>query len=223
MSDPRLLLVEDQPELSLCLGRALRKAGYELVFALDGEQGEQRLREGGFNLVVLDLTLPKRSGLELLCAMRERGDATPVLILTARADVTDRVQGLRAGADDYLPKPFDLSEFEARVQALLRRPKHLRQQLRSLGRLAFDAGQNAFYRDGAPMALPKKESALLRALFERPGRAVSKEFLLEQVLDGSTSLENIEVIVYRVRKRIDECGVRISTLRGLGYMLEPAR
>jgi two-component system response regulator TctD len=221
--EPRLLLVEDHAELSLWLGRALRQAGIDVTFALDGHEGDRQLQAGGFDLVVLDLNLPKRPGLELLHALRGRGDATPVLILTARAEVAERVAGLQAGADDYLPKPFDLAEFEARVQALLRRPKDLRQRVRSVGQLAFDASQNAFYHEGQPVALSKKESALLRALFERSGRAVSKEFLLADVLDGATSVDNVEVIVHRLRKRVEACGVRINTLRGLGYMLERAK
>jgi len=220
MNEARLLLIEDHPELSLWLGHALRKAGYQVSFALDGDEGERCLRAGGFDLVVLDLNLPRRPGLELLRGLRSRGDGTPVLILTAKAEVADRVEGLRAGADDYLPKPFDLGEFEARVQALLRRPKDLRHELRTIGQLSFDARQNAFYREGELVPLSKKEAGLLRVLFERSGRAVSKEFLFEQVLDGSTSLDNVEVIVHRLRKRIEDCGVRINTLRGLGYMLE---
>jgi len=215
-----LLLIEDHPELSLWLGRALRQAGYEVTFALDGEEGDNLLRNGGFDLVVLDLNLPKRSGLEILASLRARADTTPVLILTARADVSDRVHGLNAGADDYLPKPFELTEFEARVHALLRRPKDLRQEMRTLGRLTLDLKQNAFYRDGDPVPLSKRENALLRALFDREGRAVSKEFLLEEVFSGGTSLDAVEVLVYRVRKRVEDCGIRISTLRGLGYMLE---
>jgi two-component system response regulator TctD len=219
---PRLLLVEDHPELSLWLGRALRQAGYELTLATDGKLGEQHLREGGFDLVVLDLNLPKRPGMALLHELRARGDVTPVLVLTARADVADRVEGLRAGADDYLPKPFELVELEARVQALLRRPRELRQDVRRVGELGFDTRQNAFYCGATPVPLPKKEAALLRLLFERAGRAVSKEFLYEQVLDGSSSVDNVEVIVHRLRKRLENCGVRIGTLRGLGYMLERA-
>lgn len=216
----QLLLIEDHPELSLWLGRALKQSGHDVTFALDGEDGDHALRGGGFDLVVLDLNLPKRSGLEVLAALRARGDTTPVLILTARADVSDRVRGLNAGADDYLPKPFELTEFEARVQALLRRPKNLRQEMRTLGRLTLDLKQNAFYKDDEPVQLSKRENALLRALFDREGRAVSKEFLLEQVFAGETNLDAVEVVVYRVRKRVEDCGVRISTLRGLGYMLE---
>jgi two-component system response regulator TctD len=217
---PRLLLVEDHPELSLWLGRALRLAGYEVSIASDGKQGECCLRQGGFDIVVLDLNLPRRPGMALLHEMRARRDTTPVLVLTARAEVVDRVEGLRAGADDYLPKPFELAELEARLQALLRRPKDLRQDLCHIGTLSYDAGQSAFYREGAPLPLPKKEAALLRLLFERSGRAVSKEFLGEQLLGGESSVDNVEVIVHRLRKRLDDCGVRISTLRGLGYMLE---
>ena len=215
-----LLLIEDHPELSLWLGRALRQAGYEVSFALDGEEGDKALRGGRFDLVVLDLNLPKRSGLEVLAALRARGDTVPVLILTARAEVSDRVRGLNAGADDYLPKPFELTEFEARVHALLRRPKDLRQEMRTLGRLTLDLKQNAFYRDGEPVQLSKRENALLRALFDREGRAVSKEFLFEQVFAGETNLDAVEVVVHRVRKKVEDCGIRINTLRGLGYMLE---
>jgi two-component system response regulator TctD len=216
----RLLLIEDHPELSLWLGKALRQSGYDVAFAMDGDEGDRLLRGGGFDLVVLDLNLPKRSGLELLEQLRARGDATPVLVLTALADVTDRVRGLKAGADDYLPKPFDVAEFEARVQALLRRPKDLRQATRSIGKLTLDLTQNAFYRDGEPVLLSRREQALLRVLFEREGRGVSKEFLLEQVFAGETNLDAVEVVVYRVRKRVEDCGIRITTLRGLGYMLE---
>ena len=158
----------------------------------------------------------------LLHELRARGDATPVLVLTARAEVADRVEGLRAGADDYLPKPFELVELEARIQALLRRPKGLRQELRRLGSLGYDPSQGAFYRGDAPVSLTRKEAALLRLLFERHGRAVSKEFLHEQLQDDATSIDNVEVVVHRLRKRLDDCGVRISTLRGLGYMLEAA-
>jgi two-component system response regulator TctD len=217
-----LLLIEDHPELSLWLGRALKQAGRDVSFALDGEEGDRLLRGGGFDLVVLDLNLPKRSGLDVLESLRARGDTTPVLILTARAEVSDRVRGLNAGADDYLPKPFELTEFEARVHALLRRPKDLRQEVRTLGRLTLDLKQNAFYRDAEPVCLSKREHALLRALFDREGRAVSKEFLLEEVFAGETNLDAVEVLVYRVRKKVEDCGIRISTLRGLGYMLERA-
>jgi len=219
----QLLLIEDHPELSLWLGRALKQSGHDVTFALDGDEGDRLLRGGGFDLVVLDLNLPKRPGLELLAQMRARGDTTPVLVLTARADVADRVRGLQAGADDYLGKPFDVSEFEARVQALLRRPKDLRQPTRSVGRLTLDLTQNAFYRDGEPVPLSKREHALLRALFEREGRAVSKEFLLEQVFAGETQADAVEVVVYRLRKRLEACGIRINTLRGLGYMLEAVK
>ncbi|MBL0729424.1 response regulator [Piscinibacter sp. HJYY11] len=215
-----LLLIEDHPELSLWLGRALKQSGHDITFALDGEDGENKLRQGGFDLVVLDLNLPLRPGLDLLSGMRARGDTTPVLVLTALADVSDRVRGLKAGADDYLPKPFDVNEFEARVQALLRRPKDLRPEERRVGRLLLDYKQNAFYLDGEPVLLSKREHALLRVLFEREGRAVSKEFLLEAVFAGETNADAVEVVVYRLRKRLENCGLQINTLRGLGYMLE---
>jgi two-component system response regulator TctD len=217
----RLLLIEDHAELSLWLGKALRQRGFDVTFATDGIAADSKLRETDWDLVILDLSLPGLDGLTVLRRLRARGDMVPVLILTARGDVADRVQGLNLGADDYLPKPFELSELEARVTALLRRPKEIRAKRTTIGELTLDHEQAAFYRAETPLALTKREAALLRVLFERAGRAVSKDFLHETVFaGGDATLEAVEVNVYRLRKKVEECGVSIVTVRGLGYMLE---
>lgn len=222
-SSGRLLLVEDHAELSLWLGKALRQRGLDVEFATDGVAADALLRAGGWDLVVLDLSLPGLDGLDVLQRLRARGDTVPVLVLTARADVTDRVRGLNLGADDYLPKPFELPELEARIAALMRRPKELRQSRSTIGELTLDREQHAFYRGAQPLALTKRESALLSVLFERSGRAVSKEFLYEAVFaDGEATLDAVEVNIYRLRKKVEDCGVQIVTVRGLGYMLERA-
>jgi two-component system response regulator TctD len=220
----RLLLVEDHAELSLWLGKALRQRGLAVEFATDGAEANRRIAEGRFDLVVLDLSLPGLDGLDVLRRLRDRGDAVPVLILTARSDVADRVRGLNLGADDYLPKPFDLTELEARIAALLRRPKEFRSQRKTIGSLTLDLEQNAFYRAEAPLPLTKRELALLRVLFDRAGHAVSKEFLHDTVFaDSDAGVDAVEVGVYRLRKKVEACGVAIVTERGLGYLLEASR
>ena len=228
---PRILLVEDTPEIALWLGTALRQGGMEVAFATDGWQADRCLQAGhGIDAVLLDLQLPGQDGLAVLQALRARGDSVPVLILTARASVPDRVLGLNMGADDYLPKPFDLSELEARLQVLLRRQgKSKVASLRS-GPLEMEPESGAVWLHGQPLALTKREAAALRTLLESPQRAVSKEHLHAQVFaDDSAGLEAVEVLIYRLRKKLESTepladgasGVGITTFRGLGYMLTP--
>lgn len=217
----RLLLVEDSAELSLWLGKALRQRSFEVEFALDGAQADELARQGGWDLIVLDLSLPHLDGLEVLARLRARGDTVPVLILTARADVAERVRGLDLGADDYLPKPFDVAELQARIAALLRRPKGLKTRRTTIGRLVLDHEQSAFYQSEVPLPLTKREFALLLLLFERKGRVVSKAFLHESVFGAAeANVDAVEVVIHRLRKKIEPCGVQIVTVRGLGYMLE---
>lgn len=227
----RVLLVEDTPELSLWLGTALRQMGLSVDFAPDGEDAHQRLQPGhGYDLVLLDLNLPRRDGLSVLEALRERGDPVPVLILTARASVADRVLGLNVGADDYLPKPFDLSEFEARVQALLRRPRQMQWTQWGVGPLQWEAADHCFRLFGQVLALSPREAAALKTLLESAHRVVSKEQLHASVFgDGTAELDAVEVLIYRLRKKVEVSApagtpeadkrLRINTLRGLGYML----
>lgn len=223
----RILLVEDTPDIALWLGTALRQIGMEVFFATDGLQADEALQPGhGFDAVLLDLHLPGQDGLSVLQALRGRGDAVPVLILTARASVPDRVLGLNMGADDYLPKPFDLSELEARLQALLRRPGRSRSVVLRLGPLEMDRDTGAVQMHGRLLALTPREVAALRVLLESPQRPVSKEQLHAQVFaDDVTGLEAVEVLIYRLRKKLEALPgpqgpeLLITTFRGLGYML----
>lgn len=225
----RILLVEDTPDISLWLGTALRQAGMEVSFARDGLEAEQALQPShGFDAVLLDLHLPGRDGLSVLQALRERGDGVPVLVLTARASVPDKVIGLNLGADDYLTKPFDLSELEARLQALLRRPGRMRNTQLRLGPLEMDPETGQARVGGQALALTRREGAALRVLLESPQRAVSKEVLHGRVFtDDQAGLEAVEVLIFRLRKKLEAMGtsaeagapVMITTFRGMGYML----
>ena len=164
----------------------------------------------------------------MLQQARARGIRTPVLVLTARGTVGDRVQGLNAGADDYLPKPFDLDELEARLRALVRRSADQQENRPTtpaqitLGALRFDKDSGSFYLNDEPMEVTPREQALLRALLPHPGRAISKERLYEAVFPGHSEVqyEAIEVVVYRLRKKLADTGISLMTLRGLGYLLK---
>ena len=231
---PRILLVEDTPDIALWLGTALSQGGMAVSFATDGVQAEQCLQPGhGFDAVLLDLQLPGTDGLSVLQALRARGDAVPVLVMTARASVPDRVLGLNLGADDYLPKPFDLSELEARLQVLLRRQGRAKNAALRMGPLEMQTDSGAVWLHGQPLALTQRESAALRVLLASPQRTVSKEQLHAEVFgDEPTALDAVEVLIYRLRKKLESltaasapAQVAITTFRGMGYMLTqpPAR
>ena len=221
----RLLLVEDTPDIALWLAAALRQGGFEVKTASDGLLALQALEPGhGFDGVVLDLQLPGLDGLQVLERLRGRGDAVPVLILTARASVPDRVLGLQLGADDYLSKPFDLSELEARLHALLRRPGRMTAPVLRLGALELAPDSGEVLWQGQPLALTPREVAALRGLLASPQRPVTKDSLHAQVFrDEAAELEAVEVLIHRLRKKLETQmgaeGVRITTFRGLGYML----
>jgi two-component system response regulator TctD len=226
---PRILLVEDTPDIALWLGKALRQGGMAVSFAADGLEADRCLQPGhGFDAVLLDLQLPGQDGLSVLQALRARGDAVPVLILTARASVPDRVLGLNMGADDYLPKPFDLSELEARLQVLLRRQGRVKSTALRWGPLEMSAENGSVQLHGQWLALTKREAAALRVLLESPERTVSKEQLHADVFaDEATGLDAVEVLIYRLRKKLESAEaaagspaqVVITTFRGMGYML----
>jgi two-component system, OmpR family, response regulator TctD len=227
--NPRILLVEDTPDIALWLGTALRQGGMAVEFATDGHLADRRLQTGhGFDAVLLDLQLPGQDGLSVLKALRARGDAVPVLILTARASVPDRVLGLNMGADDYLPKPFDLSELEARLQVLLRRQGRAKTTALRWGPLEMQSDTGEVQLHGQPLALTQREAAALRVLLASPQRTVSKEQLHAEVFaDESAGLDAVEVLIYRLRKKLESVvlisgassDVAITTFRGMGYML----
>jgi DNA-binding response OmpR family regulator len=223
-ADPtmRILLIEDHAELVRTLTQSLGALGIQVDASSDGQHADTLLREHVFDIVVLDLALPRLSGLEVLRRLRERGDTVPVLVLTASGDIHDRVQGLNAGADDYLPKPFDLSELEARLRALHRRSMGTAQSVLHVGRLEFDTLSRRFAVGGRSMDLPPREHDLLETLIAHPGRPVSKQALAQRLCsaDAVLSHDALEVYVHRLRRRIERSGAAIHTLRGLGYVLE---
>ncbi|HIF77425.1 MAG TPA: response regulator transcription factor, partial [Sulfitobacter sp.] len=180
------------------------------------------LRHEGADLIVLDCNLPGCDGLEVLSRLRRRGDGTPVILLTARAETSERVAGLDAGADDYLTKPFEMDELEARLRAMARR-KNLEFAARdAIGPLVFDRTNRQLLKDEQPLAFPRKELATLECLLERRGRIVSKSQLITHVYGTGAAQEDsaIEPHVSRLRKRLEPFGIRIKAARGLGYMLE---
>ncbi|MGB7481917.1 MAG: response regulator [Burkholderiaceae bacterium] len=222
----RILLVEDHVELSRWLEKALRDARLAVECAASGNAADSLLHTQDYALVILDLSLPDMDGLEVLRRLRARGSRTPVLILTARGGLQERVRGLNLGADDYLAKPFELAELEARVKALLRRSQGQEALAPACGSLAFDTVGRGFAYGGAPLALTPREHAVLEGLIARPGCAVSKEKLFGQVfaLDDDASPDAIEIYIHRLRRKLEAppADVAIVTLRGIGYLLRAA-
>lgn len=222
----QLLLVEDDPTMQATLHRALTRRGMEVTAVSDGRAALAQWAALQPDAIVLDLTLPGLDGLQVLQQARNRGLRTPVLILTARGTVGDRVLGLNAGADDYLPKPFDLDELEARLRALVRRSADptvppLAPSALQIGAIRYDKDSGALYLNGEVMELTPRELALMHALLAQPGHAVTKERLYELVFPGQLDVqyEAIEVVVYRLRKKLAGTGLTLMTLRGLGYLL----
>ncbi len=220
----KLLLVEDDPAMQTTLVRSLSRAGWMVEVCGDGQRALARWRQSQPDAVLLDLSLPGLDGLQILERARNSGLATPVLILTARGTVGDRILGLNAGADDYLPKPFDLDELEARIRALLRRrPDQATDTAEAqVSGIRVERNSGASYYQGQLLELTPREQALLHALMARPGHAVSKERLFELVFPGELDVhyEAIEVVVYRLRKKLARTGAKLVTLRGLGYLLK---
>lgn len=219
----KLLLVEDDPAMQAALQRTLHKRGMVVELCDDGRAALARWKAAPPDVVLLDLTLPGMDGLRVLEEARRAGLATPVLILTARGTVGDRVIGLNTGADDYLAKPFDLDELEARLRALHRRGgSGVAPPAAGIGGLAWDRESGAIHWRGEVLELPPREAALLQALLARPGHAVPKERLFELVFPGEPDVqyEAIEVVAYRLRKKLAATGVKLVTLRGLGYLLK---
>ena len=220
----RLLVIEDHPILADGLIKALKAADYAVDHADTGEQADHMLATQPYDAVILDIGLPKIDGYEVLRRMRRKGSKIPVLMLTARDALEDRVKGLDLGADDYLTKPYDLPELEARVRALIRRGQSGGGAELVHGELSLDtAGRRATIK-GTPLDLSARELGVLEVLMMRVGRVVSKEQLAEQLYGWGEEVgaNAIEVYVHRLRKKLEPAGVSVRTIRGLGYLLEKA-
>jgi two-component system OmpR family response regulator len=218
----RILLAEDDSVLADGLSRSLRAGGYAVDAVSSGTDADVALVAQSYDLLILDLGLPKMPGQEVLRRLRSRNDSVPVLILTAADSVEQRVHGLDLGADDYMAKPFALSELEARVRALVRRRMGSSSSRMRYGRLTYDQIGRAVYIDDQLLELSAREIGLLEILLQRVGRLVSKEQIVEHLCEwgDEISYNAIEVYMHRLRKKLERGGVKIATVRGLGYCLE---
>lgn len=218
----RLLLVEDDGTLATTLQRALREEGYAVDWLSDGEIADEVLATQDYDLVILDVSLPGLDGLGVLKHLRERGSKTPVLVLTARDRLDDRVTGLDLGADDYMTKPFELAELEARVRALIRRSEGEPASEIVHGLLRFDTVGRRVTVNGEVVDLRNREICLLEILLRHAGQVVSKERIADQLFDfdDQAGLTAIELYIHRLRKKLSPAGVVIRTVRGLGYLLD---
>ena len=217
----RILVVEDNIELAQWLGRTLRKERYAVDAINNGLDADFALKTEKYNLIILDLGLPKLDGKEVLRRLRERHDTTPVLILTANNTMQSRVQELDQGADDYIAKPFDIEELEARIRALLRRSSGQANPAMECGDLGYNANTQEFQIAGKPLSLTPRERALLEMLVLKSGTVVSKHTLAQGLftLDDNMSTDAIEIYVHRLRKKLEQSTAKIMTLRGLGYLI----
>jgi DNA-binding response OmpR family regulator len=225
---PRILIIEDEEKMARMLARVLREEGHVVETANDGRTGLSRALEDTFDLLLVDWMLPERSGVQIVRGLRAAEVDTPVLMLTARGQVEDRVEGLDAGADDYLPKPFALPELLARVRALARRQggegPSVATAIRA-GDVTLDPVRHVVRREDERIDLTAKEFSLLATLMQRPGRVFSRSVLLDTVwgVPGEVSTSVVELYVSYLRKKLDRPGEpsRIRTVRGVGYTFEP--
>jgi len=217
----RILFVEDNKTLGDWLARTLRKARYIVDWIDNGAAADGLLRTESYNLVILDLALPGLDGAEVLRRMRARGDHTPVLVLTADNRLQSRVAELDSGADDYVAKPFDVEELEARIRVLLRRSSKLANPLVTCGDLVLDTNTRSFVLAGKPLSLTPRERAVLEVLAMKVNTTVAKATLAQSLfsMDEEISGDAIEIYIHRLRKKLESSTATIVTLRGLGYML----
>jgi two-component system, OmpR family, response regulator len=220
----RILVVEDNKTLADGLAAVLRGAGYAVDVVGDGRSAHAAVAAERFDLVILDLTLPGMDGLEVLREMRARRDSSAVLVLTARGGLDDRVRGLDLGADDYITKPFEVSELEARVRALLRRQAGLRGARIDFGSISLDTNSRTISADGHALEVPARELSVLETLLLRAGKVVGKQAIIESLaaFDDDLSANAVEQYVSRLRKRLAPHGLTVRTARGLGYYLDKA-
>jgi len=218
----RILVVEDDTVLAAALTRALNQAAYAVDLAENGHDANKALDSAEYDLVVLDVALPKLDGLAVLGRMRDRRVHVPVLVLSARDSLEDRVKGLDLGADDYMTKPFDLPEFEARVRALLRRGSHHTSNIVRHGPLQLDLEARRVFFEGRPIDFSAREYAVMEILMSRQGRVVTKEQIFDRLFGWGEDVGTnaVEVSVHRVRKKLEPYGIEIRTVRGMGYLIE---
>ena len=220
----KILVVEDNTELAQWLARTLRQEQYTVDCIGNGLDADFALKSEQYNLVILDLALPKLEGREVLRRLRARQDPTPVLVLTANNTIQSRVSELDQGADDYMAKPFEIEELEARIRMLLRRSLGLHSPLIVCGDLSFDTNTREFQIAKTPLALTPRERSVLELLVRKTGTTVSKHALAQSLfsLNDDASTDAIEIYVHRLRKKLEHCSAKIITLRGLGYLLRQA-
>ena len=217
----KLLLIEDNPTLVHWLVKTLEEQGFACDAVQDGDAADSLLQTNAYDVVLLDLNLPKLSGKNVLRRLRHRGDATPVLVLTASGSIDEKVELLGSGADDYLVKPFEVRELVARIKVLIRRQTPARANEVSCGDLVFDINTGQFALDGAPLNVTPRERTVLEALMLRANKTVSKSALADAIftLADDPSEDAIEIYVSRLRKKLEGSSATIVTLRGLGYLL----
>jgi two-component system, OmpR family, response regulator QseB len=215
----RLLLVEDDAMIGNSVRAGLRQDGFTVDWVQDGRAAELAIANDVYDVLLLDLGLPRKDGLEVLAGLRRRGNRIPVLVLTARDAVTDRVKGLDAGADDYLVKPFDLDELAARIRALLRRQSGRVEPVLQAGELTLNPATHEVLLRGKPVALSAREFALLEALLDRPGAVLSREQLEEKLYGWTEEVESntVEVYVHSLRRKLGQDVIK--NVRGVGYMV----
>lgn len=218
----RILVVEDDTVLAAALMRALTQSAYAVDLAEDGEEANHALATTTYDLVVLDMALPKVDGPSVLRRLRDKRSQVPVMILTARDTLEDRVAGLDLGADDYMTKPFDLPEFEARTRALIRRGHYSAAAAIVHGEVRFDTAARRLFHGETPIELSVRELAVAELLLTRQGRVVSKEQMIDALFGWGDEVGSnaIEVYVHRVRRKLEPLGVEIRTVRGMGYLID---
>jgi DNA-binding response OmpR family regulator len=224
-----ILLVDDEDALRMTLSDRLRGEGYVVDTAMDGEEALEKVNNSPFDLLIIDVMLPYRSGFDLCRDIRQAGLATPILFLTARHEVLDKVVGLKLGGDDYVTKPFDAAELMARVEALLRRaPVQSGRGVHQVGGLQIDIGRKEVLREGKPVRLSGREFQLLRYLMERSGKSISRGELLRAVwgYDAGAYTRTVDVHIFSLRKKLEHEPNRpelITTVPGVGYRFEGSR
>lgn len=221
----RILLIEDEPDLAHWLTRSLQKQGFSIDWANDGLVAYRRLGLEEFDALILDLGIPSMDGHTLLARLRAEDNRTPILILTARDSLAERVDTLESGADDFIPKPFQIEELVARLNALIRRSRGKDKPRLACGSLHYDLAARRAMLNDAILQVTPREDEVLRVLIQRSGEPVNKQFIVDRLNDHEEgiNIEAVEVIIHRLRKKLQQSDVQITTLRGIGYCLEQAQ